>query len=119
MTWTYCSPIFRIVLIFCAIGLNLCPAAAGEVGEWRTYGSDNASTKYLPLDQINKDNVKELRIAWRWDSPDNAVVESNPDLWTMVNEATPLMIGGVHIHQHVAQSGCRHQGSHRRDNLGS
>ncbi len=95
MTWTYCSPIFRIVLIFCAIGLNLCSATAGEVGEWRAYGADNASTKYLQLDQINKHNVKELRIAWRWDSPDNALVESNPDLWTMVNEATPLMIGGV------------------------
>ena len=35
-------------------------------GEWRFYGGDAGSTKYSPLDQINRDNVKDLRIAWRW-----------------------------------------------------
>ena len=87
---TYC-----IVSIFCAIGLIVCPADAIKVGEWRVYGSDKASSKYVPVDQINKDNVRNLQVAWRWNSPDNALVESNPDLWTMVNEAIPLMIGGV------------------------
>ena len=84
-----------IVSIFCAIALIVIPADASETGEWQAYGSDKASTKYVPLDQINEDNVKNLRIAWRWNSPDNALVESNPDLWTMVNEATPLMIDGA------------------------
>lgn len=88
-------PTYPSVLIVCALVLLVCSADAVSVGEWREYGSDKASTKYVPLSQINKDNVKELRVAWRWNSPDNAIVESNPDLWTMVNEATPLMIGGV------------------------
>ncbi|MDE0300148.1 MAG: hypothetical protein OXN17_16050 [Candidatus Poribacteria bacterium] len=70
-------------------------ADADKVGEWRGYGSDKWSTKYLPLGQINKDNVKELRVVWRWNSPDNELVQSNPDLWTMVYGATPLMLGGV------------------------
>src|SRR5262245_33307390 len=34
--------------------------------EWKYYGADAGGTKYSPLDQINKDNVKDLRIAWRW-----------------------------------------------------
>ena len=95
MIRTYYPLILYIILMFCGTGLIATPADAGEVGEWRAYGSDNASTKYIPLDQINKNNVKDLQIAWRWNSPDNALVESNPDLWTMVNESTPLMIGGV------------------------
>ena len=95
MIRTYYPLILYIILMFCGTSLIVRPAGAGEIGEWRAYGSDKASTKYIPLDQINRDNVKDLRIAWRWDSPDNAIVESNPDLWTMVNEATPLMIGGV------------------------
>ena len=95
MIRTYYLLCLYIVSIFCAIGLIVPPADASETGEWRAYGSDKASTKYVPLDQINKDNVKDLRIVWRWNSPDNALVESNPDLWTMVNESTPLMIGGV------------------------
>src|SRR5881397_764490 len=38
-------------------------AAAGS--EWRSYASSTASTKYSPLDQINRNTVKNLRIVWR------------------------------------------------------
>jgi quinoprotein glucose dehydrogenase len=63
--------------------------AAEPAGEWRYYGADAASTKYSPLDQINKENVKDLKIAWRWKS-DN--FGGRPE-YNM--EATPLMINGV------------------------
>ena len=39
-----------------------------QKGEWRAYAGDSYSQKYSPLDQINRDNVKNLRIAWRWKS---------------------------------------------------
>ncbi len=58
-------------------------------GEWRFYGGDAGSTKYAPLDQINRDNVKDLRIVWRWKAQNaGAVPEYNL-------QATPLMVGGV------------------------
>ena len=41
------------------------PPAGTANGEWRYYSGDNGSTKYSPLDQINKDNVASLNIAWR------------------------------------------------------
>ena len=34
-------------------------------GEWRYLNADPLSTRYSPLDQINKDNFKNLKIAWR------------------------------------------------------
>jgi quinoprotein glucose dehydrogenase len=37
-------------------------------GEWPHWGADLGSTKYSSLDQINRDNVKNLRVAWRWKS---------------------------------------------------
>lgn len=40
------------------------------VGEWPAYAADNASTKYSPLDQINKDNFSQLQVAWSWKSVD-------------------------------------------------
>lgn len=65
-------------------------------GEWRYYGADAASAKYSPLDQINRNNVKRLRIAWRWTSPDSEVRKANPGLATsQYFQATPLMVGGV------------------------
>ena len=35
-------------------------------GEWRVYNGDAASTRYAPFDQIDKNTVKDLTIAWRW-----------------------------------------------------
>ncbi len=58
-------------------------------GEWRYYGGDAGSTKYSPLDQIDKNNVKNLQIAWRW-SARNFGAQPEFNL-----QATPLMVGGV------------------------
>jgi quinoprotein glucose dehydrogenase len=50
-------------------------AAAGTQGpvhhthtDWLNNRGDAGSTSYSPLDQINGDNVRSLRIAWRWKS---------------------------------------------------
>src|SRR5262249_46120260 len=68
-------------------------------GEWRFYGGGNGGTKYAPLDLINKDNVKNLKVAWRWASADNAILFRNPlkfaDLVPFVYEATPLFVNGT------------------------
>src|SRR5687767_4086714 len=58
-------------------------------GEWRSYAADPGSTKYSPLDQINRDNVKDLRIAWRFRT-DN--LGPRPD-YNM--QSVPLVIGDV------------------------
>ena len=42
-------------------------------GEWRHYNGDIGSTKYAPLDQINRDNVGTLRIAWSRPSVDPSI----------------------------------------------
>src|SRR4051794_6433793 len=58
-------------------------------GEWWYYGGDSGSTKYSPLDQIDRDTVKTLRVAWRWKT-DNFGASPEYNL-----EATPLMVKGV------------------------
>jgi quinoprotein glucose dehydrogenase len=63
--------------------------------EWRHYSADAGSTKYAPLDQIHRGNVAGLSIAWRWNSPDNAVAAANPDVRPGVYEDTPLVANGV------------------------
>ena len=86
----------RLVAGIClvpAIGFGGAPPAAAQqgapAGEWRHYGADLAGTKYSPLDQIDRDNVDQLDIAWRWRT-DNF----GPRL-DFYFQATPLMIGGV------------------------
>ena len=58
-------------------------------GEWHYWGGDAGSTRYSSLDQINVNTVRDLEIAWQWQS---LPIEGRPD----VNfKATPLMIDGV------------------------
>ena len=52
------------LVVAMALGAGL-PAGAqqgAQDGEWRYYGGDLGSTKYSPLDQINRDNVGDLDI---------------------------------------------------------
>ena len=47
-------------------------------GEWRSYGGDDGSTKYAPLDQIDAGNVNRLQIAWQvplGDGPRQQLIE--------------------------------------------
>ncbi len=111
-------------LLFVTSGKELLFAQRGaQNGEWRAYGADKGSTKYSPLEQINRDNFARLKMAWRWKDPDAFLSKRTPDggEWsaplaeivrqleketpnlyrpkeppTMSNfQATPLMIGGA------------------------
>jgi quinoprotein glucose dehydrogenase len=80
------------------VSLGVIPVGASNgmrKGEWRFYGGDQGSSKYSPLDQINRENVKNLKVAWSWDSPDLKILQQNSRLYTLGNEATPIMVGGV------------------------
>ncbi len=80
------------------VALNI-PLGSGAVGtaashpagrtDWTTYGADLASTRYSPLDQINKDNFSQLRIAWRLNT-----INLGPTADRLYS-ATPLMVNNV------------------------
>src|SRR5262245_43156892 len=66
--------------------------------DWPTYGGDPGSTKYAPLDQITRDNVNRLAVAWRWESPDNVIVSANRGklpAFPASFKSTPIMVNGV------------------------
>src|SRR5688572_27604842 len=74
------------------------PAGSGprgaQNGEWPTYHGDLYATQYAPLDQIGPANVAKLAVAWKWDSPDNAIAAANRAVQPWGFKSTPLMIGG-------------------------
>ncbi len=92
------------VILGVTAGLASAQTGAPD-GEWRTYGGDQGHTKYAPLDQIAKDNVQTLQVAWRWVSIDaelKARAKASGDaalkylsISTYLNESTPLMVRGV------------------------
>jgi quinoprotein glucose dehydrogenase len=52
------------VAVLLSVGAVTQQGAAA--GEWRFWGGDAGSTRYAPLNQITRDNVGKLEIAWRW-----------------------------------------------------
>src|SRR5262245_33484182 len=64
--------------------------------EWRYFGASKAFTRYSPLDQITRDNVKNLRIVWRRPAVSDQLSQAFPDV--RVNNylrSTPIIVDGV------------------------
>ena len=78
-----------VLSFLCVLGDVPGAQRGAQNGDWRFYGGDAGSTKYSPLDQINRDNVKNLRIAWRWKA-DNFGPSPEFNL-----QATPLAVNGI------------------------
>jgi quinoprotein glucose dehydrogenase len=71
-------------------------AAKAPVGEWRAYGADKAGTKYSPLDEINRETIGNLRIAWQRSSMPEELLADFPNTAGSRNfQNTPLMIDGL------------------------
>lgn len=58
--------------------------AGARAGDWITHGRDYAETRFSPLRQINDANVKDLGLAWSFNTDTNRGLE-----------ATPIIVDGV------------------------
>ena len=63
-------------------------------GQWPNHSGDRGSTKYAALDQIGRENVGDLEIAWRWRTVDTEIAWENR-LRPGSFKTAPLMVDGV------------------------
>jgi quinoprotein glucose dehydrogenase len=73
-----------IVLVVWAFPQMAQQGAKG--GEWRSYAGESGSTRYSPADLINRDNFKNLQVAWSW---------KFDNFGGGTSETTPIMVNGV------------------------
>ena len=84
------------VVSFACAALSHAASDAPAKGEWRQYSGDNGSTKYSPLDQINRSNVMKLSVAWRHPQIDAEFLAANPKLRFSNNyRSTPIIAKAV------------------------
>src|SRR5437773_6783160 len=95
----YGLPRRSLVALTVALAVTATTAPRGTEkpnGDWPAYAGSNASTKYSPLDQINKDNVRNLRIAWRQSAMPMEVRQGRSTVAVATNyQVTPLMVEGL------------------------
>ncbi len=80
-----------------SLSLTLCTGIVAADGtDWPYYGSDAASTKFAPITQIDRGNLEDLRMVWRWRMPDHEIIEANDGIKSRFpNEVTPIVVDGV------------------------
>ena len=88
---------WRVVFLGLVLWSGVTAGAGGvaqqDRTDWPVYLGDAAGTKYSPLSQINRTNIKQLEVLWKWkvgEKPLPALGVSPGNF-----EATPLMIDGV------------------------
>lgn len=60
---------------------------------WPVYGGDQGGQKYSPLDQVNRETVSRLELAWAWKTGEQPLEHFGTVPGAFQN--TPLMIDGV------------------------
>src|SRR5690349_9019523 len=78
-----------LIILVCASAAAVEAQYGVKAGDWTSFGGDNGSTRYSPLDQITRDNVRNLQIAWTFKTNNYA---STP---VPQSESTPIMAKGV------------------------
>ena len=89
--WHLALGLIAAALVWPYPGQGQAPGAgAAPAGEWRAYSYNNRSNRYSPLDQITRDNVRTLEVAWTWKF-DNYGTPAQ----TVTTQTTPIMVDGV------------------------
>ena len=88
--------VIRFVPVLAAIFATSALPQNKPSSEWISYGGDKGFTRYSPLDQINRDNVKNLKVLWRRAAVDPQIMEKFPDLSpSNYFRGTPIIVDGV------------------------
>lgn len=79
--------ILKPVLILICIA---CAACHNKERTWSAYKADAESTSYSPLDEVNKENVQQLKVAWSF-YPNDAAEGTR----FASSQSNPIVIDGV------------------------
>lgn len=82
---------FAFTVLILGIGLDLLAAkphprlnSSSESQDWAAWGGSPQNLHYSPLQQINRANVKQLQVAWTYDTGEKGGMQTSP-----------LVVGGV------------------------
>ena len=55
-----------LIVWIASAGAAIAQERGNPVGEWRYWGADAWSTRFVPLEQVDATNFSELEVAWIW-----------------------------------------------------
>lgn len=79
-----------LVLVSAMLNLSCDFTPSQTFTDWTTYGGDKEGSRYSALTQINKENVKNLKVAWIYRTGDADTVNNRSQI-----QCQPIVIKGV------------------------
>ena len=76
MTRVWYPSVLLFVTVAAAVFTGQAPAP--DYRTWSAYGGGPEQLRYSSLDQINRENVDQLRVAWTWDSGEAGGLQTQP-----------------------------------------
>ncbi len=67
--------------------------AAGTADDWPVYGHDPGGMRYSPLEDITRENVSQLKVAWTFHTGD--ISDGSADRGRSGFECTPILVDGT------------------------
>lgn len=82
--FTFLASLLIVLLVGCT------PSEQATDTEWATYGGDKEASRYSSLTQINKENVKNLKVAWEYHTGDADTVKNRSQI-----QCQPIIVNGI------------------------
>jgi quinoprotein glucose dehydrogenase len=96
MRWRRTCVIFAMVFAAACGGRAIHRDPNAAVDEWPAYGNDPGSSRYSPLNEITRENVRDLKVAWTYRTGD---ISDGSGTWSgkrvrtpSTFEVTPLLV---------------------------
>ncbi|MEQ9286121.1 MAG: PQQ-binding-like beta-propeller repeat protein [Cyclobacteriaceae bacterium] len=81
----------KLPAIVISLFLLSCASHVEPTVDWPAYGGNKAGNRYSALDQINRENVQQLEVAWTYNT-----VKSNKDSMKLQGiQCQPIVIDGI------------------------
>jgi quinoprotein glucose dehydrogenase len=72
-----------------------CGHRHGASQDWPMYGGNDGSNRYSNLRQIDRDNVKDLQVAWTYNSADTATLGGKRHRQQHEIQCQPIIVDGI------------------------
>ena len=72
---------------------NVNSASASSASDWPAYGRDPGGSRFSPLTQVNRDNVKNLKVAWIYRTGD--LSDGQNARSSSAFQCTPVLVDGT------------------------
>src|SRR5277367_1759235 len=70
--------VFSVISVGLIAGERNVSTATQEQHDWPVYGGSTENNRYSTLTQINRKNVKQLVMAWSFDTEEQGVLQTSP-----------------------------------------